>query len=63
MPPGSLKLLTYHLAEHLLPTPVAAIGLELINVRVWRNDAGPCTIGGSAATSNGCTKICTARRC
>jgi hypothetical protein len=60
-PPGSMKLLMCCLAEHELPALVTATGLELIMVVVWRNDAGPYTVGGSAATSNRCTKIRTAR--
>ena len=60
-PPESVTLLMCRHAEHLLFAPVAATGLELVNVMVWRNDAGPCTVGGSAATSNTCTKIRTAR--
>lgn len=60
-PPGSVKLLMCRLAEHLVPAPVAAIGLELINVMVWRTDTERRTIGESAATSNRCTKIRIAR--
>jgi hypothetical protein len=60
-PSGSVKLYNVPYYRALIPAPVAAIGLELINVMVWRTDAEPCPTGELAATSNRYTKIRIAR--
>ena len=57
-----MELLIYPLAEHLLPAPVAAIGLKFLNIIVYRSDTRPCTISGSAATGKRCMKIRIARK-